>query len=211
MQSPPSAPTIAECSTSFRVSICIPWGICRSTLGSIAWDRSMTAARCRSRTRRSKLRWPNGGGENTTKFTMLPCFDLAQLWWVRSIENKKNSYAWTHKLAKNIYEMVATETNPQRPVAGITFPHKRCRWRVEEDARSRRSRWLDVVNVMVHLTITRSCTRLHNRRRPRTRSHVWLVVVSSTPSVQRGSGIRDPLDTPTLTSPSVWNYELKIW
>jgi hypothetical protein len=36
--------------------------------------------------------------------------------------------------------MVATETNPRRLVAGITFPHKRCQWRVEEDARSRRSR-----------------------------------------------------------------------
>jgi hypothetical protein len=39
--------------------------------------------------------------------------------------------------------MVATETNPRRPVAGITFPHKCCRWRVEEDARSRRSCSLD--------------------------------------------------------------------
>jgi hypothetical protein len=36
--------------------------------------------------------------------------------------------------------MVAMETNPRRPVAGITFPHKRCRWRVEEDAHSQRSR-----------------------------------------------------------------------
>jgi hypothetical protein len=39
--------------------------------------------------------------------------------------------------------MVATETNPRRPVAGITFPHKCYRWRVEEDARSRRSGSLD--------------------------------------------------------------------
>jgi hypothetical protein len=76
------------------------------------------------------------------------------------------------KLAKNIYEMVATETNPQRPVAGITFPHKCCRWRVKEDARSQRSCSLDIVDVVVHLTITRSCTRRHNWRRPRTRSHV---------------------------------------
>jgi hypothetical protein len=76
------------------------------------------------------------------------------------------------KLAKNIYEMVATETNPRRPVVGITFPHKHCRWRVKEDARSRRSRSLDVVDVVVHLTITRSCTRRHNWRRPRTWSHV---------------------------------------
>jgi hypothetical protein len=88
--------------------------------------------------------------------------------------------------------MVATETNPRRPVAGITFPHKRCRWRVKEDARSRHSHSLDVVDVVVHLTITRSCTRRHNRQRPRARSHVQLVVDSSTPSVQRGSGRRDP-------------------
>jgi hypothetical protein len=107
------------------------------------------------------------------------------------------------KLAKNIYEMVATETNPRRPVAGITFPHKRCRWRLDEDARIRRSRSLDVVDVVVHLMISRSCTRRHNRRRPRTRSHVRLVIVSSMPSVQRGSGRRDPPDTPTHTSPSV--------
>jgi hypothetical protein len=56
------------------------------------------------------------------------------------------------KLAKIIYEMVATKTNPQRPVVGITFPHKRCRWRLNEDTRSRRSRSLDVVDVVVHLT-----------------------------------------------------------
>jgi hypothetical protein len=47
------------------------------------------------------------------------------------------------KLAKNIYEMVVTETNHQRPIAGIMFPHKRCRWRLDEDARSRRSPSLD--------------------------------------------------------------------
>jgi hypothetical protein len=52
------------------------------------------------------------------------------------------------KLAKNIYEMVATETNPQRPVAGITFPHKYCWWRVEKDARSRRSGSLDDHEIM---------------------------------------------------------------
>jgi hypothetical protein len=56
------------------------------------------------------------------------------------------------KLVKIIYEMVATETNPRRPVAGITFPHKRCQWRLDEGARSRRSRSLDVVDVVVHLT-----------------------------------------------------------
>jgi hypothetical protein len=133
----------------------------------------------------------------------LPNYNL--FWWVRSIENKKKSYTWTQKLAKNIYEMVATETNPRRPVAGITFPHKRCRWKVEEDAHSRHSRSLDVVDVVVHLTITRSYTQRHNRRRPRTRSHVRLVIVSSMPSVQRGSERRDPPDTPTLTSPIVWN------
>jgi hypothetical protein len=82
---------------------------------------------------------------------------------------QKFSYARTHKLAKNIYEMVATETNPRRPVAGIMFPHKRGRWRVEEAARSRRSRSLDVVDVVVHLTIMRSCTRRHNWQRPRAR------------------------------------------
>jgi hypothetical protein len=107
------------------------------------------------------------------------------------------------KLAKIIYEMVATETNPRRPVAGITFPHKRCQWRLNEDARSRRSRSLDVVDVVVHLTISRSCTRRHNWRHLSTRSHVRLVVVSSMLSVQQGSGRRDPPDTPTLTYPSV--------
>jgi hypothetical protein len=105
--------------------------------------------------------------------------------------------------------MVARETNPRRPVAGITFPHKRCRWRVEEDARSRRSRSLDVVDIVVHLTIMRSCTRRHNRRRPHARSHVRLVVDSSTPSVQRGSGRRDPPDTPTHFSKCV-KLELTI-
>jgi hypothetical protein len=39
--------------------------------------------------------------------------------------------------------MVATENNPRRPVAGITFPHKRCRWRVKEDTHSRHSGSLD--------------------------------------------------------------------
>jgi hypothetical protein len=63
---------------------------------------------------------------------------------------------------------------------------------------------------VVHLTITRSCTRRHNWRRPRTRSHIRLVVDSSTPSVQRGCGRRDPPDTPTHTSPSVC-LELTIW
>jgi hypothetical protein len=43
---------------------------------------------------------------------------------------------------------------------------------VDEDARSQRSRSLDIVDVVVHLTISRSCTRHHNRRRLRTRSHV---------------------------------------
>jgi hypothetical protein len=52
------------------------------------------------------------------------------------------------KLAKNIYEMVATETNPRRPVAGITFPHKRCRWKLDEDARSRRSGSLDDLEIV---------------------------------------------------------------
>jgi hypothetical protein len=105
---------------------------------------------------------------------------------------QKISYAWTHKLAKNIYEMVATETNRRRLVAGIMLPHKHCRWRVKEDARSRRSHSLDVVDVVVHLTITRLCTRCHNWQCPRTRSHVRLVVVSSMPLVQRGSGRRNP-------------------
>jgi hypothetical protein len=65
------------------------------------------------------------------------------------------------KLANNIYEMVATETNPRRPVAGITFLHKRCRWRLDEDAHSRRSRSLDVVDVVVdvyaHVCSCRQC------------------------------------------------------
>jgi hypothetical protein len=52
------------------------------------------------------------------------------------------------KLAKNIYEMVATKTNPRRPVAGITFPHKRCRWRLDEDACSRRSGSLDNLEIV---------------------------------------------------------------
>jgi hypothetical protein len=52
------------------------------------------------------------------------------------------------KLAKNIYEMVATETNPQIPVAGITFPHNRCWWRLDEDARSRRSGSLDDLEIV---------------------------------------------------------------
>jgi hypothetical protein len=44
-----------------------------------------------------------------------------------SEHRKQNfSYARTHKLAKKLYEMVATETNPRRPKAGITFLHKRC-------------------------------------------------------------------------------------
>jgi len=104
--------------------------------------------------------------------------------------------------------MVATDTHPRRPWAGITFPHKRWRWRVGEDARSRRSCSLDVVDVVVHLTITRSCTRRHKWQRPRARSHVQLDIDSSTPSVQRGSGRRDPPDTPPHTSPSGWttNY-----
>jgi hypothetical protein len=54
-----------------------------------------------------------------------------------------------------------------------------------------------VVDVVVHLTISRSCTRRHIRRRLHTRSHVRFAEVSSTPSVQRGSGRRDPPDTPT--------------
>ena len=67
---------------------------------------------------------------------------------------------------------------------------------------------MHVVDVVVHLTITKSCTRHHKWQRPRARSHVHLDVDSSTPSVQRGSGRRDPPDTPPHTSPSVWttNY-----
>jgi hypothetical protein len=47
------------------------------------------------------------------------------------------------KLAKNIYEMVATETNPRRPVAGITFPQN------VADGDSTKTH---VVDVIVHLT-----------------------------------------------------------
>ena len=54
--------------------------------------------------------------------------------------------------------------------------------------------------VVDHLTISRSCTRCHNRRRLRTRSYVQFAEVCSTPSIQRGSGRRDPPDTPTPPS-----------
>jgi hypothetical protein len=64
-----------------------------------------------------------------------------------------------------------------------------------------------VVDVVVHLTISRSCTRRHNRRRLRTRPHVRFADVSSTPSIQRGSGRRDLSDTPTHTSTKCMDYE----
>jgi hypothetical protein len=113
------------------------------------------------------------------------------------MENKKFP-THEHKLAKKTLRDGSNGEliNPRRPDAGITFPHKCCRWRLDEDARSQRSRSLDVVDVVVHLTISRSCTRRHNQRRLRTRSHIWLVVVSSTPTVQQGSGRGDPPDTP---------------
>ena len=115
------------------------------------------------------------------------------------MENKKIP---THEqqLAKIFYEMVATKNSPSKTGSGIL--HSRTNVADEDSMKTY------VVDVVVHLTISRSCTRHHNRRRLRTRSHVRFADVSSTPSVQRGSGRRDPPDTPTHTSTKCMNYEL---
>jgi hypothetical protein len=65
---------------------------------------------------------------------------------------QKFSYAWTQTSQENSTRWWQRRTNPRRPEAGITFPHKHCRWRLDEDTHSRRSRSLDVVDVVVNLS-----------------------------------------------------------
>jgi hypothetical protein len=130
-----------------------------------------------------------GGSLVTGKCTM------SSQWWVRSIENKKFP-THEHKLAK---KTLRDGSNGE-----LTLEDRKRGLRSRTNVADGDLTKTHIVDVVVHLTISRSCTRRHNRRHLRTQSHVRLVVVSSMPTVQRDSGTRDPPDTPTHTSPSVW-------
>jgi hypothetical protein len=121
------------------------------------------------------------------------------IWWVRSMENKKFP-THEHKLAK---KTLRDGSNGE-----LTLEDRKRRLCSRTNVVDGDLMKTHVVDVVVHLTIRRSCTRRHNRRHLRTRSHVRLVVISSTPSVQRGSGRRDPPDTPTPLQLSVWNQTI---
>jgi hypothetical protein len=92
-----------------------------------------------------------------------------------------------YKLDKIFYEMVATKNSPSKTGSGILCSYSNV---VDEDSMK-----IYVFDVVVHLTISRSCKRRHNRWRLHTRSHVRFANVSSTPSVQWGSRRRDPPDS----------------
>jgi hypothetical protein len=105
-----------------------------------------------------------------------------------------------HKLAKIFYKMVAKKISPSNTVSKILCSRTNV---ADED-----SMQTYVVDVVIHLTISRSCIRRHNWWRLHTRSHIRFADVSSMPSVHRDNGRREPPDTPTNSSTKCMNYEL---